>query len=90
MASNAGKSGGIASKEDALRWIRRFEAAEEVDRAAARRDGPRPQWSIAMSLSLIEAARTAGFLSPSALALREAEDQAVRRTWDRLRAGLPK
>jgi hypothetical protein len=90
MASTRKKFGTVASREDALRWIRRFEAVEEVDRVAARRDGPRPEWSIAISLSLIEAARAAGFLSPSTLALREAEDEAVRRTWDRLRAKLPK
>jgi hypothetical protein len=90
MASTEKKSGTGASKEDALRWIRRFEAAEEVDRAAAMRDGPRPEWSIAISLSLIESARAAGFLSTSVLAIRAAEDEPVRRTWDRLRAGLSK
>ncbi|HSF16206.1 MAG TPA: hypothetical protein VLK65_11705 [Vicinamibacteria bacterium] len=77
-------------REDALRWLRRFEAADEVERAATIRDGPRPEWSIAISLSLIESARAAGFLSPSALAIRAREDEAVRRTWERLRAGLSK
>jgi hypothetical protein len=77
-------------REDALRWLRRFEAAEEVERAAVIKDGPRPDWSIAISLSLIESARAAGFLSTSALAIRAREDEEVRRTWDRLRAGLAK
>jgi hypothetical protein len=90
MASIGKKPGTLGSKEDALRWLRRFEAAEEVERVARRREGPRPEWSIAISLSLIESARAAGLLSPSAIALREREDEAVRRTWDRLRAGLPK
>jgi hypothetical protein len=39
---------------------------------------------------LIEAARAAGFLSPSALAIRESDDEAVRLTWDKLRARLRK
>jgi hypothetical protein len=90
MGSTVRKSPGIPSKDEARRWLRRFEAAEEIDRAAARREGPRSRWSIAMALSLIEAARAAGFLSPSALATRESEDEAVRRTWDKLRAGLSK
>jgi hypothetical protein len=90
MASTTKKSGGGAGREAALRWLLRFEAAAEVDRVAARRIGPRPEWSIAISLSLIESARAAGFLSTSALATRAAEDEAVRRTWDRLRAGLSK
>jgi hypothetical protein len=90
MGSTARKSPGILAKDEARRWLQRFEAIEEVDRAAARREGPRPQWSIATALSLIETARAAGFLSASALAIRESEDEAVRGTWDRLRAGLSK
>jgi len=79
---------GSLSKEDALRWLERFEAVAEIDQAAEKKREARPQWSIEISLSLIEAARAAGFLSPSALAIREFENEAVRRTWDRLRAGL--
>ena len=90
MASTEKKSGTGTSREDALRWLRRFEAAEEVERVAATRDGPRPEWSIAISLSLIESARAAGFLSTSALAIRAADDEPVRQTWERLRAGLSK
>jgi hypothetical protein len=90
MSSTSRKPAKGASREDALRWLRRFEAAEEVERVAARREGARPEWSIAISLSLIESARAAGFLSPSSLAVRAAEDESVRRTWDRLRAGLSK
>jgi hypothetical protein len=62
MGPTARKPGSVASKGEARRWIQRFEAAEELDQAAARREGPRPEWSIAISLSLIEAARAAGFL----------------------------
>lgn len=76
------------SREDAKGWLERFEAAAEIDQAAEKKRGARPQWSIEMSLSLIEAARASGFLSPAALAIREVEDEAVRRTWDRLRARL--
>ncbi len=78
------------TKEEARGWLERFEAAAEIDRLAEKARGPRPQWSIERSLSLIEAARAAGFLSPAALATRESEDEAVRRTWDKLRAGLRK
>ena len=81
---------GISSKEEAQLWLRRFEAAEEIDRAAQRNQGPRPHWSIETALSLFEAARAAGFLSPSALRVRISEDEAVRGTWDRLRARLRK
>jgi hypothetical protein len=81
---------GSLSKEDALRWLERFDAAAEMDRADERKRGARPQWSIEISLSLIEAARAAGFLSSAALAIRESEDEGVRRTWERLRDGLRK
>lgn len=81
---------GSLSKEDARRWLERFEAVAEIDQAAEKEQGARPQWSIGISLSLIEAARVAGFLSPSVLAIRESEDEAVRRTWDKLRARLRK
>jgi hypothetical protein len=81
---------GTVSKEGARRWLESFERVAEIDRAADEEQGARPQWSIEISLSLIEAARAAGFLSPSALATRESEDEGVRRTWDRLRHGLQK
>ncbi len=81
---------GTLSKEVAQRWLERFEAAAEIDQAAEKKRGARPQWSIEISLSLIEAARAAGFLTPSALATRESDDEAVRRTWDRLRDRLRK
>jgi len=81
---------GSLSKEGAQRWLEKFEAVAAMDQAAEKKRGARPRWSIVISLSLIEAARAAGFLSPSALATRESEDEAVRRTWDRLRARLRK
>lgn len=78
------------SKEEAQRWLERFDAIAEVDQVSERKLGPRPEWSIETALSMIESARAAGFLSASALAIRESEDSAVRATWDRLRAGLRK
>lgn len=78
------------TKEEARRWIERFEAAEEADREAMRREGPRPKWSVEMALSLIEAARSAGLDFSAAQAGRKAEDEAVRRTWDALRARFRK
>jgi hypothetical protein len=87
MAPPAKKFGAGASRDDVLRWLGRF---EEAERTAAMRNGPRPEWSIAISLSMIDAARAAGFLSRSSLSIRAAEDAAVRRTWQRLRVGLSK
>ncbi len=88
LAHMSSAAKGNLSKKDALRWLERFEAAAEIDRIAEKKRGARPQWSIEISLSMIEAARAAGFLSPAALAIRESEDEAVRRTWDRLRGRL--
>ena len=44
---------------DARRWLQGFEAAGRADREAKRAQGPRPEWSIALALSLIDAARAA-------------------------------
>jgi hypothetical protein len=65
-----------------------FDAAERADREAKRVQGPRPEWSIRVALSLIETARlhTAGrtLLDPR----RAEEDEIVRQVWDRLRSRL--
>jgi hypothetical protein len=72
---------------DARRWLQRFDAAERADRDARRSLGPRPQWSIALALSLLDAART---VSGGAVVdpRRAQQDEAVRRTWQRLRASI--
>ncbi len=79
---------GSPSRESVLRWLERFEEAAEIDQAAEEKRGVRPEWSIEISLSLIEAARASGFLSPSVLAIRETDDEGVRRTRERLRGRL--
>lgn len=71
-------------------WIQGFEAIAQADRERLRQQGPRPEWSIPVALSLIEAARAAGsgtrVLDPG----REAADEAVRKVWERLRVRLRK
>jgi hypothetical protein len=76
------------SPSDVRRWFAGFEAAEEADREALRQQGPRPQESAALFLSLLEAARTtAGGRLP--IDQRRAErEEAVRAAWDRLRSRL--
>lgn len=75
---------GQVTGADLRRWQARFQAVEAEDRETLRREGPRPEWSIALSLSMIEAARS---ILPSRRPdpAREAEDAAVIRAWDRLR-----
>jgi len=70
---------------DLRRWHERFQAIEQADIEMLRREGPKPEWSIAVSLSMIEAATTV-LSSQRRDPVREAEDAAVMRTWDRLRA----
>jgi hypothetical protein len=70
-------------RADAERWLSRFDAAERATREHRRREGPRPEWSLDLALSLIDAAREAG-TPPDP---RRARDEAaVRETWARLRA----
>jgi len=78
----------MISKRDAARWIGRFEAARAMEAELLAADGPRPEWSIALSLSMIAAAERLGVLTERAGELRRGEDEAVRRTWARLRARL--
>lgn len=65
-------------------WIEGFEAAAEVDRAALQAEGPRPQWSICVALSLIEQARRwTGLSTPDPR--REEDVEKVRLAWAKLR-----
>ena len=72
---------------DAKRWLRGFDAAARVDREEKRVNGPRPEWSISLSLSLIEAARADARKRPQVDARRQEEDDRVRDVWRRLRLG---
>jgi hypothetical protein len=71
---------------DARRWLQGFEAAERADHEARRRQGPRPEWSIALALSLFDAARTAASGGSLVDPRRAQQDEAVRHTWHRLRS----
>jgi hypothetical protein len=73
---------------DARRWLQGFEAAERADREAKRAQGPRPEWSIALALSLIDAARAAARERPLLDPRRAAQDETVRQVWARLRLRL--
>ena len=73
---------------DVRRWIGNFEAAEQADRDQKRREGARPEWSIALSLSLLKAARLAAGDGTLIDPRRNDEDEAVRAVWDRLRSRL--
>ena len=70
------------------RWIANFEAAAEVDRQALRHRGVDRARSIALSQSMIAAARRALGGRVVADPLREAEDERIREVWRRLRARL--
>ncbi|HEX3554191.1 MAG TPA: hypothetical protein VIA62_13275 [Thermoanaerobaculia bacterium] len=70
--------------EQVRSWIEGFEAIKQADRERLRQIGPRPHWSVAVSLSLIEAARSSG--KPLRDPRREAEDERVRQVWTRLKA----
>ena len=76
------------SAGDARRWLQGFEAAERADHDAKRRQGPRPEWSIALALSLLRAALLAADGRPLLDPRRAGQDEAVRRVWGRLRSQL--
>ena len=73
---------------EARRWLQRFEAVDRADREAKRAQGPRPDWSIALALSLIDAARAAAREWPLLDPRRPAQDETVRQVWTRLRSRL--
>jgi len=67
------------------RWIAGFEAVAQADRDELRRRGPDPAWAISLALSMMAAADRAGRGVDAADPRREAEDEAVRAIWARLR-----
>ncbi len=69
-------------------WIAGFEAAERADMDERRRQGPRPEWSVALSLSLLDAARHAAGDRPLIDPRRDEDDEAARAVWQRLRSPL--
>ena len=73
---------------DARRWLKGFEAAEQADREEKRSQGPRPEWSIALALSLIDAALAAAPEWPLLDPRRSTQDETVRHVWARLRLRL--
>ncbi|HSS77871.1 MAG TPA: hypothetical protein VLV54_14150 [Thermoanaerobaculia bacterium] len=74
----------VMTAEQVRSWIEGFEAIKQVDRERLRQLGPRPRWSVTVSLSLIEAARASGKALRDLN--REAEAERVRQVWARLRA----
>src|SRR5437867_5290179 len=76
----------VLTRADARRWVQDFEAARRADIDAKRHEGPRPQWSIALALSLLRSARIAAKGRPLIDARRVDQDERVRATWDRLRS----
>ena len=76
------------SPAEARRWVAQFEAAASADRREKRRQGPRPEQSIALALSLLNAARVAAGGRPLVDPTRDERDNAVRATWIRLRSRM--
>jgi len=72
----------------ARRWLDGFKAAERADIDARRREGPQPQRSIALSLSLLAAARSAAGGRTLVDPRRAERDAVVRAVWDRLRSRM--
>jgi hypothetical protein len=70
------------------RWIARFEAIAEADRAALRRQRQDPEEVVRLALGLIDAAREAARAHPALERLREADAEPVRATWVLLRKRL--
>lgn len=72
--------------EQVRAWIKELEAVHQIDREEMSRLGPNPEWSISVSLSIIETVRASG-VSLQDLK-REEEDEQVRRNWEKLRAAF--
>jgi hypothetical protein len=69
--------------EQVRAWIKELEAVHQIDLKEMSRLGPNPEWSISVSLSMIEAVRASG-VSLQDLKSEEKDEQ-VRRTWEKLR-----
>lgn len=74
----------MATAASARRWLENFAAVEEADRRARRLRGARPTESVALSLSLLEAAWTASGGRLPADSRRAEREETVRAVWDRL------
>ena len=74
------------SAEDLRRWFDGFERAAIADRDHRRAGGPHPARSIALALSLLDAARTAAGGRYPIDPRRSAGEAAARLVWARLRA----
>ena len=79
---------GVMDATQVRRWIAGFEAAAEADRQALRDGGIDRARAIALSLSMIAAARRAFGGRVVNDPLREAEDERSRQVWRQLRARL--
>lgn len=75
----------VPAAPDVRRRLEGFEAARLADLAAARAAGPKLERSIRLALSLLQAARAAAGGEYPVDPRRSAEDEAVQRTWHRLR-----
>lgn len=78
----------MPSRADLKRWLEGFAAAEAADRQVRRREGPRLERSVALSLSLLRAAGLAAGGPPRLDPRRAEREEAVRAAWQRLRARL--
>ena len=76
------------TRVEAQRWLDGFDQAARADRDTKRRQGPRPEWSMTLALSLIHAARTAAGGHLPSDPRRARDEEAVRQAWERLRASL--
>lgn len=73
------------NEAEVRRWIAGFEAIAQADREEIRRRGPDSAWAISLALSIMDAADQADRGLGTADPKREAEDDAVRAVWARLR-----
>jgi hypothetical protein len=71
-------------KEDALAWVKGFEAAHEVERALCRKEPLDPAGAMALGLGVTELARRMSS-EPGPDRARDDEVRIVRERWARLR-----
>jgi hypothetical protein len=74
-------------KEEAQRYLAQFEALDELTRRQRISRGADPDRAVRISLSMLDAAGRRARSEPASR-LREESDDAVRTTWNRLRASL--